>query len=178
MFDVYQIQQASVIKRWAIIDMARDQSVAEHTFNVAMIAIELSRETGVWLDSVAMVAILCHDMPETRTGDIPTPVKRWGGGIIGGHLLAYEEDTFPLLRGVSDRLTPDQRTILEAADTLEAIAYCKRYGVDPRAPEVITGLEESLRKILSQLPGLGGAISKISGKYCEINLDEEHTNEI
>lgn len=77
----YDFMRSAHVTRWHIVKTAANQSLAEHQFMVAMIALELfDRMVGVRDDEdftmkIVMLALF-HDMPETRTGDIPTPAKR------------------------------------------------------------------------------------------------------
>jgi len=68
------------VKRYHMCDMGRQQNVAEHSYNVAMIVLE----TAMWLDErnrnvVAllrrMMMALTHDLPEYFTGDLDYWVK-------------------------------------------------------------------------------------------------------
>jgi hypothetical protein len=71
----------SLIKRWGIIKMSREQSVAEHSFNVAVITKKLCEMFGkdgilegvVYNDLIAEA--IFHDCCEVFTGDIPSVVK-------------------------------------------------------------------------------------------------------
>jgi len=54
MLSIQDLMLAQDVKRWVIVRTAKDQSLAEHTFNVVMIA---------------------RDLDEILTGDIPTPAK-------------------------------------------------------------------------------------------------------
>lgn len=67
------------IRRWAIVRTVREQSVAEHSFFVAMMMPRLLREYG-FTDSVlvaeAIEYALAHDRDEVLSGDIATPIKK------------------------------------------------------------------------------------------------------
>ncbi len=69
--------RCSIIKRWGIIKTSREQSVAEHSFNVAIITgklCDMLEIDGNAKNGVIAEAIL-HDTDEVYTGDIPTPAK-------------------------------------------------------------------------------------------------------
>lgn len=72
---IHDILRAADVKRWTIVRTVRDQSVAEHTFNVVMIARRLATHLGVD-DAVVIKAALEHDLDEIMTGDMPSPVKK------------------------------------------------------------------------------------------------------
>jgi hypothetical protein len=65
------------VKRWGIISMDKAQSVAEHSFNVAVITEIIAYELGMTEPDVNQLVIdaIYHDCDETYTGDIPSPAK-------------------------------------------------------------------------------------------------------
>ncbi|MGH2537895.1 MAG: HD domain-containing protein [Candidatus Promineifilaceae bacterium] len=63
---------------WARRGVPRPESVAEHTFGVAFIALALAGQIEEPLDLGRLLALaLLHDLPEALTGDIPRPVWRY-----------------------------------------------------------------------------------------------------
>lgn len=67
------------IRRWSIVRTTRSQSVAEHSFYVALMVPRLLRQYGfedpqMLLDATEYA--LRHDMGEVLTGDIATPIKK------------------------------------------------------------------------------------------------------
>lgn len=80
----FDMARSADVKRWHIINTVRPQTVAEHSFMVALIAMELAKHIvphGSLFDSPReqfqfLCAALFHDMPETITGDLPTPAKQ------------------------------------------------------------------------------------------------------
>lgn len=100
----YDFMRAAHVKRWHIIKTAEPQTLAEHSFLVAVIALELfQRLVGVKDDVKSATTILFmalfHDMPETRTGDIPTPAKR----MIRDLQLGMPD----IFNGIDDKLMPN-----------------------------------------------------------------------
>lgn len=67
----------SFVPRWCIVKTTRTQSVAEHSFNVAVIAEKLCRIMKVGDEATGVVVrkALLHDRYEVYTGDIPSPAK-------------------------------------------------------------------------------------------------------
>lgn len=67
-----------LIERWAIIKTTRRQTVAEHSYNVAVITKLLCKKMfadwRVWYKDL-MIEAIEHDQDEIYTGDIPTPCK-------------------------------------------------------------------------------------------------------
>lgn len=68
------------INRWALMRNEHSENLSEHSFEVAVIAhalavIKNKRFGGNVNGERAALLGLYHDMPETLTGDMPTPVK-------------------------------------------------------------------------------------------------------
>lgn len=106
------------MKRWHIVSTRRTQTLAEHSFNVAQIAVFLGKRLGVpqeWHGKIALEAI-DHDIDEVLTGDAPTPAK--------GH----SPDRY---KGM---LTPE--LIVKMADVIEAYAFIKANKIDRHGEEV------------------------------------------
>lgn len=67
------------VKRWCIVATTAPESVAEHTCQVAGIALWIYKQFNLrdFIDKGAMLEwALMHDMAEIFTGDIATPMKR------------------------------------------------------------------------------------------------------
>ena len=75
---MHEILRAGHIHRWNIVSTYRSQSIAEHMWNVTMIATELSLRLNIEEPAPAGFIGLClkHDRHEVTTGDVPTPTKR------------------------------------------------------------------------------------------------------
>jgi hypothetical protein len=67
----------SFVFRWCIVKTARTQSVAEHSFNVAVVTEKLCRVMRLGDAATGMIVreALFHDRYEVYTGDIPSPAK-------------------------------------------------------------------------------------------------------
>jgi HD superfamily phosphodiesterase len=74
MLEIQDILRAQEVHRWNIVATIRNQSLAEHTFNVVFIARAICKEAGL-SDSDVIKCALEHDLDEIITGDIPTPTK-------------------------------------------------------------------------------------------------------
>lgn len=72
---------AQHVKRWHMIRMQDRQSVAEHSYNVAMLTIkmlrDLDRDKAYDISPEEELAVLewalCHDIHEIEHGDVPSP---------------------------------------------------------------------------------------------------------
>ena len=118
----------SIVKRWGIIDMMKTQSVAEHSYNVAVIATALADSRG-WDDHkiamLGMVAII-HDINEVFTGDLPTTLKR---GVLGDFIRIYERNNLPG-PDLEEVLETEEYHILKIADCVDALYIVQRYCID------------------------------------------------
>ncbi len=98
----------------------RPESVAEHSWRVALMAMMLKDEF-VGLDTDRLVKMcLIHDLGECFTGDIPTFIKTDDDRKREDILLSQWVDTFP--DGLRDEMK-DLFSEMEAGHTLEARVY-------------------------------------------------------
>jgi len=65
----------SHINRWSTIFTIRKESVAEHSFHVAAIVMNLRDDYDFNLGTALAMAI-CHDMPEIELNDVPRVIKK------------------------------------------------------------------------------------------------------
>ena len=155
------------IRRWSLMRNAVPESVAEHSFQVALLAhalCSIGREVfGADVPTERIVTLaLFHDAEEVITGDIPTPVKHHDDHILGS-LRAIEALARERLLGmVPPALAATYRPLLgagqrdagllrwvRAADKLDAYLKC--------AMEVAVGNREfavAQRQLRETLRGL------------------------
>jgi len=71
-------RRLSYVQRWAIVPKIRNQSVAEHSYYVALYTKGMCDTMGLSSEETteALSYALVHDMAEAFTGDIPSPLKR------------------------------------------------------------------------------------------------------
>lgn len=84
-FGVIPELRLSLIPRWSIIDMSKEQSVAEHSANVAYIVNYLCDSLGDYdvVQTQELISdALFHDYDEIFTGDMPTPAKEDSHGTL------------------------------------------------------------------------------------------------
>lgn len=145
----------SHVPRWSIVAHSRPQSVADHTFRVMVIALELCSRMNLTMTAGLYRAILCHDAPESRTADIPNPAKTKMFGTGGPEWLKTIDDRFcpwmkdePSLGGIESQ-------ILHLADKIEGYTFIVRNGVGPHATSVAKKSYEDFRVDLGMCdPGL------------------------
>ncbi len=142
MFEIYAyIERMKYIRRWSLMHSLREETDTEHSFQVAYIAHALAVLTeqldGTKIDLGEVLGMaLYHDLSETVTGDMPTPVKYFRPemrALYGGleqsaktRLLAtlpeaLREQYMPLV-------DPDEQTLawklVKSADRISAYLKC------------------------------------------------------
>jgi len=137
MLKLTDILRASHVSRWNIVNVSRHQSVAEHSFNVCMIARRLCKELDVE-DTNIIKAALEHDLDEVIFGDIPTPAK--------DKLAASGIDINAIVGNKMRDLTPLDETILKVADLLDAVLFLSDHAIGTHAAAVLDEVKERLRR--------------------------------
>lgn len=166
-FSFEQVMRLSSIKRWGIIEMSRRQSVAEHSYNVAMIAAmivdnlpDYSKPFGIREQAVNWA--LVHDLPELVTGDIPTPVK----SHIGTEINLMEEKLFPKLMTHKEATGQTALAIVKLADLIEAIQFAQKFCVDSRKDEIVDEMKDMVNLLIAEFAPL------IHDKYMSMAVNE------
>ena len=81
MFEIFAyVERMKYIRRWSLMRSLRDETDMEHSFQVAYVAHALAlignELYGKDYDIGKVLSLaLYHDLPETITGDMPTPIK-------------------------------------------------------------------------------------------------------
>ena len=97
------------------------QNLAEHSWGVAMIALELCRRSKVLPSSELLQATLTHDLSEYWTTDMPAHIK-WRNPELAQKLDA-EQERVERGRGINGELTPFDSRVLWWSDKLELFLY-------------------------------------------------------
>lgn len=128
------------VKRYPICHTNRDQSVAEHSYNVALIAGELAdavtTEDRDFHSHVVHYA-LHHDMEEVYTGDMPSSFKR--------HLVEHVPAAKPLVQSPW-HVDPKVKSVVKLADYIEAIYYIREFGGSRTADSVQADISLNFHK--------------------------------
>lgn len=132
MLGIHEILRAQDVKRWGIVRMAKQQTLAEHSFNVAMIARAFAKAAD-YPDEQITKAALCHDLDEIITGDIPTPFKAMAKDQGMDLNSIYEHATG---RGLDDM----EIGLVKLADIVEAYWFATEYGIGQHAAAVAAEL--------------------------------------
>lgn len=137
MLMIQDILRASHTKRWTIARTAVNQSLAEHTFNVVMIARAIAKEACID-DSKVIKYALEHDLDEILTGDMPTPAK----DRLDMH--------FP--SGGKNSIDSAEYAIVKASDIIEALWFITEAGVGRHSDQIKKYLEEKLIEFFNSVP--------------------------
>jgi 5'-deoxynucleotidase len=109
------------IRRWSLMRNAMPESVAEHSFQVALLARALctvGRQVfgrDVPLERVVTLALF-HDAEEVITGDIPTPVKHHNAELLRSLRQVEALASERLLGMVPDPLLETYRPLLHGPE--------------------------------------------------------------
>ncbi len=164
------ISRMKYIKRWALMRNSREETLSEHSLEVAMIAHVLcvigNVRYGRRLNpEKAALAGIYHDASEIITGDMPTPVKYYNSEIRSAYgsiermadsrLLAKLPDDLKdefekiFLGDGSDPEEPYMMGLVKAADKLSALIKC----IEERQSgnSEFRSAEESTRKKISEM---------------------------
>lgn len=112
------LRDAGAVVRYHTARMTRQQTVAEHSYGVAMLVKEV--EPG---DHLLLIAALHHDLSEAATGDIPAPAK-WDNPELSKVLTAIEAK-YDTRYGTAVQLSDHQAHVLRWCDTMELVLWCR-----------------------------------------------------
>lgn len=128
--ELNNMMRAQSVQRWHTIDTSRSQSVAEHSFNVAMIVGTICEQLGYNRGDTdrMMRRALNHDLDEVFNGDPPASSK--------------DEVELP-----QDR----EQCIIKMADLMEAHWFINNYGIGPTGEKAVRGNYERWCRAMDQL---------------------------
>lgn len=176
-FTLEQKLRSAHVKRWQIVRVGREQTLAEHQYLVYQIASSIFRiiheAEGVQPNSHYMIEnrlcidwALNHDQPEVVTGDIATPAKRAMREALphGDPIRQIElqlDDGYARLYLTLKRDHPYILTIVKLADILEAMRFLAFEGQGTQAANALEGLFRAYLEVFDeaerQRPDLGWA---------------------
>lgn len=134
------LSRMKYIDRWALMRATRQETLSEHTLEVAMLSHALAVLGNTYLGKnidvahCALVA-LYHDAPEIITGDMPTPVKYNNKNLSLAYRELEKETEKKLLSMLPEEMQPafapllspekdEVRALVKAADKLSAYIKC------------------------------------------------------
>lgn len=133
--------RAQHISRWNIVATTRTQSVAEHSYNVALIVADICERLPVGRQpnkSLLVAAALEHDQWEIITGDIPTPAKE------EMRQMHFDPDVLEGPMSHVEALSKEEKNILKIADMMEAMWFLDNFGAGRRAKRVGEDIEKKM----------------------------------
>jgi 5'-deoxynucleotidase YfbR-like HD superfamily hydrolase len=132
----------SHVRRWNIVATLREQTVAEHSFNVWVITRSIcdALDVGEEVRKHAEEWALLHDLPEVKLGDIPTPSKRMidCSSMTKAEREVAGDEWFTLSIDVTESQAGD---IVKLADVVEAWVFLKVWGTGRHAQQVKDEME-------------------------------------
>lgn len=136
------VSRMKYIDRWALMRNTRQENLTEHSCEVAVIAHALAvlrnRRFGGQVDAArAALLALYHDLPETLTGDLPTPVKYHSPALRAAYRAVEDSACGRLMKMLPADLRPDYEALffpdekdeqlwrlVKAADKISALVKC------------------------------------------------------
>jgi 5'-deoxynucleotidase YfbR-like HD superfamily hydrolase len=150
---VETVMRLHSVKRWHMIDTTRQQTLAEHSANVALLAMTIAMTSpNPHFDKPGMIAAygLTHDLPEAFTGDIPTHTK----GHLAGLDVLEQSVMHPVFNRVNGEgrvpVLKDTKLLVKLCDLADGIRFVRLHGVDMTARHAREGLEEQLSHRLAE----------------------------
>ena len=135
---INDILLAQNIRRWTIVATTRDQSLAEHLFNVIMIARNIAAECD--MDATRIIKYAAdHDLDEILTGDIPSPAKS---------KMGLKDDYNGKSRAAC---SPAELLVVKAADLIDAYLFIKYHRTGPHAEVVFNHTSKKFEDWLREL---------------------------
>jgi len=113
------LYNAGAVKRYHTMRVHEHQSLAAHSWGIAMILAAICDEPP---SGELLLAALTHDLAEIETGDVPAPMK-WNDQDLSDSL--YDAGTkFDREHGIVFDLSDQEYQLLQWADTFELILFC------------------------------------------------------
>lgn len=125
----------SNVPRWGIVPRLAEQSVADHSFRVAAIYIELCDRLKVAVSLGDLVYALFHDGEESWTGDISGVAKHAVPDLKRGSKTV--EVAVGWIRHAELAWPPVDRQLVKCADIIECITWARAWIPEPRRAYVL-----------------------------------------
>lgn len=187
------ISRMKYIDRWALMRNSRNETLSEHSLEVAMIAHALAVIGNVRYDrnldenSAALIG-LYHDSSEIITGDMPTPVKYYNPEIKEAYKEVEKIAEYKLLQKLPSDLRPAfekiyktdnsaedhyLRHLVKAADKISAYIKCieEEKAGNTEFKTAKESIGKSLDKLSEELPEVKDFVNEFLPPYGK-TLDE------
>jgi 5'-deoxynucleotidase YfbR-like HD superfamily hydrolase len=144
--NIQDIMRSGHTKRWNIVDTVRIQTLAEHQYAVAMIAMDIHEKLKIKEEDSSILYILKwalrHDVPEVVCGDMPTPTKNRLLKEFGFDMEKLYDMVDPVYASLKSKISIKTKYIVKMADTIESIWFLSIHGVGSHAEFVLTLAKE------------------------------------
>lgn len=145
---IQDLMRAASVKRWTIVTTSRDESLAEHSFLVLLLARDIALRAKLPIDEVnyCIFDAISHDLHEIHTGDVPTPAKEKALMV-------------PTPRGKNAKHTPWSETselVVKFADLIQAWWFISQWGTGRHAEEVAKNCHVRLSMMFENFRGVEG----------------------
>lgn len=134
------IMRMQAVKRWHMIDTVRQQTLAEHSANVGLLAyyITLTSPHGSFESAAdAMVYGMMHDIPESFTGDIPGHTKKFLTGLD-----SVEDTVTPSALKIA--VPTNTKILVKLCDLADGIRFIRLHGIDVTSGHAQGQIEDQL----------------------------------
>lgn len=134
------VMRFHAVKRWHMIDTTRQQTLAEHSANVALLAYTIAKSAPHMFfggGTTVVAHALLHDLPEVFTGDIPSHTKRNIQGVT-------ELENLVLPAFFNELSSENVRMLIKFCDLADGIRFIRLHGVDITSRHAREGLERQL----------------------------------
>lgn len=171
---LYDFLRIGHIKRWHNVNTIRQQTVAEHSYMVTLIALDLFDSiVGVnddqWFAFEVLIAAIFHDAPEAAAGDVPTPAKKLLKDITGNSDLfaKVDEALMPVVPYLNRKASKEVEPFIKVADAIEGAHWISENGAGKHAEIVAMNnwrrLEDLVERLDSEDPEAGWyeAVNKV-----------------
>lgn len=148
---VEAVIRAGQVLRWHVVATDRVQTVADHSFCVAMIAGLMAESMGI-NPSNAYICGLYHDLAEGFLGDIPSPAKD------DNHRAAEHTIQHIIGRNTYSHLT---EALVKVADRADGLRFIRNHGIGSIARWAESNLETELFNAMIDLSVLGSVVDAI-----------------
>lgn len=140
------IYRSADVKRWQIVKIARPQSVAEHSFMVAMIAARICEIEGLVFRDAVIAHALTHDLAEVVTGDVASPLKK----VLGEGLSNLNKFEDRVVVGGFKDVPPFSHEIVheivKVADLIEAVKFLRENAMSDHGRDVEAKIYKRIRE--------------------------------
>jgi 5'-deoxynucleotidase len=144
----YEQLRACHVRRWHIVQTTREQTLAEHSFAVSVLAGSLAakmRWSGLLHPDRKLMLLqyaLSHDLIEVRTGDLPTPFKGYLQIAGGADVITKANELVDYEQASVDRMVKgtEVEMFVKIADLVEAIFFLQDNGTGMHAADVLKEL--------------------------------------